>query len=309
MMSPAVLHAGRHRPRCGVPAHGAWPPAVSRTARPARRGWRALMPRLWADPAGWSAPGGRIPRAVRGACRPFQRAAPTLTHLARSLTILALGCALLAQAACGTAARPAAPATPTSPPTATPLPPPMVLYQADWAHGLAGWNATPGWAVAGGALQSDTGAERTISIPYRPTVPDYAVEFTVEVVNVAVNGASYYLVAPQAPGQDGYSARIYNMRTPGPRPFADHPTINVFIDPAEDEDVGQATNGGADFEPGSDYRTYRVVVQGSAVQFYVDGHFEVGTDSLKTPHLSAGPLQLVTKEVSVRFGSLKVMTL
>ena len=70
--------------------------------------------------------------------------------------------------------------TPTA--TAQPTPASRLVYQADWSHGLSDWMATPGWTVSGGVLVSDTGSDRQITSPFRPTTPDYAVEFRVQLI-------------------------------------------------------------------------------------------------------------------------------
>src|SRR5438876_291028 len=61
-------------------------------------------------------------------------------------------------------------------PTATPLPAGTVLYQANWSHGLAGWQGTHGWKMVQGQLESNSSGSATFTIPYRPTVSAYAVE-------------------------------------------------------------------------------------------------------------------------------------
>ncbi len=67
-----------------------------------------------------------------------------------------------------------APATGHPSPTPTPLPAGIVLYQADWSHGLAGWQGTQGWKVVQGQLETDSGGSATLIIPYQPPVGDYA---------------------------------------------------------------------------------------------------------------------------------------
>src|SRR5689334_13504555 len=77
--------------------------------------------------------------------------------------------------------------TATATATANPTPAPRLVYQADWSHGLSGWMATPGWTVSDGVLVSDTGADRQITSPFRPTTPNYAVEFHLQLISVAQN--------------------------------------------------------------------------------------------------------------------------
>src|SRR5437763_1487430 len=75
------------------------------------------------------------------------------------------------------------------------LPSGTLLYQADWSHGLAGWQASEGWKVMNGALQSNGGSKLSITIPYEPTVPNYAIEFRLQIVNVPENGGFLTLSA------------------------------------------------------------------------------------------------------------------
>src|SRR5260370_26400024 len=100
-------------------------------------------------------------------------------------------CGNLALAGCGAVTRPSThlipPATATPQATATPV----VLYQADFSQELANWNPSPGWTIVNGALQSDGGDKRSVTIPYQPASHDYAVEFRLRVVSVPVD-AGYF---------------------------------------------------------------------------------------------------------------------
>ncbi len=78
------------------------------------------------------------------------------------------------------------PATRHPSPTPTPLPAGIVLYQADWSRGLAGWQGTQGWKVVQGQLETDSSGSATFTIPYRPPVSDYAVEIRLQIVRTRV---------------------------------------------------------------------------------------------------------------------------
>src|SRR5437868_8336072 len=77
-------------------------------------------------------------------------------------------------------------------PTPTTLAKGTVLYQADWSHGLSGWQASQGWKVAQGQLQADSLTDSSIIAPYQSTVPDYAVETRIQIVRVLKNVVNYF---------------------------------------------------------------------------------------------------------------------
>jgi hypothetical protein len=93
----------------------------------------------------------------------------------------------------------------TSPPrpTAT-IPAGTLLYQANWSQGLAGWQRSGNWQVIAGNLQSQASEESTLTIPYQPTVANYAIEVRFRVVRYLGNDASFIIVAQRQPGKDGY---------------------------------------------------------------------------------------------------------
>jgi hypothetical protein len=194
------------------------------------------------------------------------------------------------------------PVTPTPQATATPA----VLYEADFSQGFAAWNPTPGWAIVDGALQSDTGGRRAVTIPYHPATHDYSVEFSLSVVSVPVNGGFYDLSAAPTPSVDGYVASINMLLAPGPHPGGAHPAASVLIAPLDHQDLsaGQVI----DFEPTSNARLYHVDVHGSSVVFSVDGHVVSRASSTSTSQLSSGPLRLDCDAVVIRVSALRILT-
>src|SRR5438874_891729 len=111
----------------------------------------------------------------------------------QALLISLVGCLLfLAACSAGTSSTPSVSPTPRATPTATPsvptLPAGTVLYQADWSHGFGGWQVTGGWKAMNGYLQSDGSNNISITAPYRPAVPNYAIEVRLQVVSVPKNG-------------------------------------------------------------------------------------------------------------------------
>lgn len=221
---------------------------------------------------------------------------------AGALATALLAAMLFALAACGGAATTP---TPTRPPAATATPP--LLYQADWSKGLAGWNATTGWSIVNGALQSDTGDARSVTVPYQPSTGDYTVEFDLQVVNIPRDGGYYSLnVAPEA-SLSGYRTGIFGLRQPGmPRPNGDHPTIFTYIEPQDAQDPSAIASSVLDFEPGDGTRTYRAEIRGNAALLYVDGRFYTSAESTQSPHLATGPLNIICGGASIRVTGLRI---
>jgi hypothetical protein len=182
-----------------------------------------------------------------------------------------------------------------------------VRFTADWSQGLSGWQATPGWTVTNGTLESSTATGLALTIPYQPPAGTYTVEIDLQVVSVPANGGYYRLEVPASPSADGYSAGVFNLRAPGPRPNGDHPTITTGIDPTGDQDSTSGDLPVADFEPGERVRTYQIEVNSSSVSLYVDGHFFVVASSTKSAPLATGPLRLAVSGAQVRITGLRVI--
>jgi hypothetical protein len=173
----------------------------------------------------------------------------------------------------------------------TPMPTPAILFQADWSRGLGGWQATPGWSVVNGVLRNDPSAEQRLTIPFQPPAGAYAIEIELQVVNVTVKGGFFLFDVPAGPNGDGFETGITGLRTAGGvRPNGDHPTIRTLITPLSDQDTTVSIRSQADYEPGDQMRTYRIVVDGKALRMYVDGRFYVSGDSTRGPSLVAAPL-------------------
>ncbi len=219
------------------------------------------------------------------------------------LRIFLLGCLTFLLIACGGTTPTPTTKNPTS--TATPVPPGQVLFQADWSHGLAGWQATGAWKVANGALQSDAGPALSITIPYQPTTPYYAVEYSIQIISVPRQGGYFQLVAAGAPGKDGYQAFINELRPITSKIFSIHPSVSVTIEPVNDMDSSQQIK---DYEPGTQLHTYRVEVRGGSVLFFIDDERTSAATSSVTPKLSTGPLELQCSGVVIRISNLRITT-
>lgn len=194
-----------------------------------------------------------------------------------------------------------------SSPTPTPLPAGIVLYQADWSHGLAGWPGARGWKVAQGQLVSDKSGSAAFTIPYKLTVSDYAIEFRLQVVRSLPPYSGYYeIVASKLTDKDGYHAGIFNLKGPGPRPFGDHAQSQVYLDPSSS--VSQSSGMPQDYEPGSGWHTYRVEVRGNEVSLLDDGTQVGSASSERTDTLSNDPIEFDSTLVILRVSNLRILT-
>lgn len=228
------------------------------------------------------------------------------------------GALLLVVAVCGLAA--CAPSrasvkatTATAQPSATATPAviaaPRLVYQADWSHGLGGWSATSGWTVSAGALQSDTGSDLQLTIPFQPTAPDYAIEFTAQVISVspsATDPKQFDLSVGPAGGADGFVA-LFDHITLTHALFPSHPHEVIYIDPMEDSDPNPYDIH--DYEPQARALTYRVEVRGAFARLLINDRLASWAQSNRTQTLAAGPLRFDCTGVQLRLSDLKVYSL
>jgi hypothetical protein len=246
---------------------------------------------------------------------PLSRADPPLLKKSPALLLLLVSFLLFSLGACsaGTSSTTVPPKASVAAarhlsPTPTPLPAGTVLYQADWSHGLTGWTGAQGWKVVQGQFVSDSSGTATLTIPYRPTVSDYAVEVRIQIVrSVPPYGGYYEIVAPKLPGKDGYHAGVLDLKAPGPRPFGDHPQSQVYLDPSGDMNPGSGIP--QDYEPGSGWHTYRVEVRGNEASLLDDGTQIGSASSQQTDVLSNGPIAFNCALVILRVTNLRILTL
>jgi len=193
-------------------------------------------------------------------------------------------------------------------PTPITLPAGTVLYQADWSHGLAGWQGAQGWKIVQGQLETVSSAPLTLTIPYRPTVTDYTIEVRFQIVRLLQQNGGYFTIfASKAPGKDGYQAGVLDLEGSQPRPNGAHPQAQVFIDPASSMAPGSGLP--IDYEPGFKWHTYRVEVQGNEARLLDDG-VQIGrASSEQTDVLSNGPIGLSSELVVLRVRSIRIMAL
>jgi len=180
----------------------------------------------------------------------------------------------------------------------------MVLFQADLSK-LADWQISAGWKKMDDYLQSNLSDDQSITIPYQPAVNDYAIEMKIQVVNVPKNGGFFMITADALPGKDGYQARVLDMLAPGDHQTSTHPQAEVFIDP-DANNANQAKM--IDYEPGSDWRAYRVEVHDQQVFFFAEDSRVSSATSSQSQHLSNGPLKFRSGLAVLRIKDIRILT-
>ena len=96
------------------------------------------------------------------------------------------------------------------------------------------------------------------------------------------------------------------MEGSGPRPFGEHPSAQVFLDPYVTA-LGRGIPH--DYEPGTGWHIYRVEVRGNEVSF-LDNGTQIGyASSQQTDVLSNGPIKFSSKLVILRVSTLRILAL
>ena len=191
--------------------------------------------------------------------------------------------------------------TPTHPPAG------IVLYQADFSHGLPRWQNMHGWKIVQGHLETDIGGPATFTLPYTPTVANYALEIRIQIVRLLSENAGYFsLSAPELPGKNGYDTGISGMEGTKPRPNGAHPSAQVNLKPAYA--AIQGTGLPIDYEPRFVEHTYRVEVQDNQVSLFSDDVSLVSASSNQTDSLSNGPSAFKSDQLILRISSLRIVT-
>jgi Domain of Unknown Function (DUF1080) len=245
--------------------------------------------------------------SIKGIYTHFPSSFARLT-LIRALKLLSMGIVFFSLLACTSNNTPQAMPSPTTQRvTPTSVPKERLLYQADWSRGLAEWQqASTGWKVKNGFIESDLSDTLSLLLPYKITVDTYAIEFSVQVVRVPKDGGQFQLVADQQPGKDGYTADILQLLAPGNHAFSVHSNTEVVIEPQEA--MEEALPLIKDYEPGGQYRLYRIEVKGSRVDFKVDGHLVSRAIGDQTATLSNGPIHFFSHAAILRLSSFRVLT-
>ena len=240
---------------------------------------------------------------------PRLRQSPVLLVCLVGFLLFSLGACAAGTSSTTVAPHATVPATEHPSPTPTPLPAGIVLYQADWSHGLAGWQGTQGWKVVHGQLETDSSDSATLIIPYRPPVSDYAVEIRLQIVRLLSQngGSSFAIFATKAPGKDGYEAGVNTLLGTAPHPMAAHPASQVSLDPISD--VAPGSGLPIAYYPRPGWHIYSVEVRGNEARLLVDG-IQVGNSarSEQTKVLSNGPLGLSSELLVLGVSSVRILT-
>jgi hypothetical protein len=161
---------------------------------------------------------------------------------------------------------------------------------------------------SGGSQPRGTGtpATKPRPVPYTPPWADYAVEVRFQIASVPQNGGYFVITADRVRGKDGYTAGIAGLLSPAPHSEFANPLVEALIDPPSSMDTPMVTS---DYEPGSNWHTYRIEVQGSQVKFFIDDVRKSIATSTQTATLSNGPIHLHCAVAVVRVASVRVTTL
>jgi hypothetical protein len=220
------------------------------------------------------------------------------------LWTLVLIISLITLAACSNGGSTAPAQTKLSPTLTLPaVKPGTVLYQADWSKGLDGWSSTGGWQAVQGQLQGDSLEESFILAPYKPTTANYAVEARIQVVHLLrAHGGSLSLFAKQGRGTAGFQAGVAALMGPGPRTFGSNPQLQIYAEPG-----GPSNFYVSDYDPQTQWHTYRVEVQDDSATLVVDG-IAITTINSEQPY-STGPLGISSGLVLLRVSSFRVLAM
>lgn len=202
-----------------------------------------------------------------------------------------------------------APAVKSTPSPAPQVPPGTVLYQADWSHSLDGWQGdTKAWTPTQGQLQVSSPGSATLTAPYKPTIPNYAIEVRIQLVQLFQkdNGDFSIFVQPSA-DKDGYKAGVSRLMMPGPRPNGTHPQAQIYVEPMGHMDTAQFHPH--DYEITTIWHTYRVEVRNGLATFTIDGATENTASSTQTDLLSNGPISLLCDGAVLHVSNFRIIAL
>jgi hypothetical protein len=193
-------------------------------------------------------------------------------------------------------------------PTATSLPTGTVLYQADWSHGLAQWQASGGWKVVQGQLEITANSLSKITIPYRPTVPNYAIEVRLEIVSLIGGEGGYWTVFGQRQsGKDGFQTGALGVKGSEERMSGSHGEAIIYFDPMSA--MGQGVGLPIDYDPGFKWHTYRVEVLENSVRLRDNGVSLVYGSSVDSDFITNGPIGLQCERLVLRLASIRVLSM
>lgn len=226
--------------------------------------------------------------------------------------LLLICCLLLLLAACSSGLTTPLVASPTPIPTPTATPTPLVkagtvLYQANWSEGLDGWQGS-GWKSVQGQLVTTGDGTFTIMAPYQPVVHNYAIEVQIQITGLFRPVGGYFSIFAQSVSeQDGFQAGVNRFMMPGPKPNGQHPQVQIRIDPPSSMARGDGIP--RDYEPHNNWHTYRIEVQDTLANFFVDGSEVSSSSTTVTPTLSTGPIGITCSEAILTVKDFHIIAL
>ncbi len=226
----------------------------------------------------------------------------------RTLLFLAV-CIVCTLSACSSSPSPsgqtrltATPLVVASSPTPTPLPHGTILYQGDWVHNLKSWQPSSGWKVIDGMLQSTTTGDPSITLPYRPTVNDYALRLRLRVYNLTAQLGSYFLATDPTSGHDGYRAGVINFPRPDKVTRFVRPEMEVSSVPTNPDYAGTAHDLGILYE----WHDYRLEIHGKLLTFYLDDQV-TGRALSQTDSFVSDSIRLELSSIGVQVSEFNVV--
>jgi hypothetical protein len=238
----------------------------------------------------------------------LRRNVPAIFGPFLALTIVLLlalaGCSSGASPTSGGGATTVPSPQPSVQPTTRTVPTGTVLYRTDWENGLSGWTKQSDlqWQARKGQLHLVCGKNQEIFTQYRPTVTNYAVEVSFQVISVPRSGGNFGFVGQQVSGKAGFAANVSSLEHLNPF----HGQIQAYINPPENASEQSIP---ADFFPGTQTITYRIEVQGNVLSFFMNGVRHAQVESTETSVLTNGPLGLNCGDTVLNIGTLTITAL
>jgi hypothetical protein len=192
------------------------------------------------------------------------------------------------------------PPTATPTPTLTPMPTPEVLYQADWSQGMNGWVGSQSWKHVPNMVVNDGTIDKPLAVivaPYHPDTIDYAVEADILVPRTGCGTSFGILARKEKKGFYGGGIRWDCGRS-----------VHIFAiqNPGTNDEYGDFLAQG-DFDPGTDWHTYRLEVKGNEIKLIIDGSPIAVTPSNR--YITPGEVGVWSESLEISVRNFKVIKL
>jgi len=194
-------------------------------------------------------------------------------------------------------------ATETPEPTATPKPEPgSVLYEASDEVGFEGWGGGNGWKQLDGMLINDGGTDGVSYAPAPFTVKgmdDYAIEAEIQLVRGIPSDCNIGFGIQIRESNEGlYQSAIYKQCG------FDSSAYAIIAGPPEYFHERLAEQ---EFNPGSDWHTYRFEGEGDELRLYIDGGLVLRTKDNR--YLEGGDFSLLSIGLQLSVRRVRVIVL